>query len=160
MVWNDSISLGLSPAHWGKLLYPLYAADLEAGRITKEEALELWEIMRIKFSSEEYITPSAWAAMASSNSFQHMTVGGLDPKTGQCIDNELEDMILEAGVNIPTPQPTLGIIVSSKTSEHLLLKAAETTKAGCGYPAWFNYDMRVQHLIWNHGGKYHSGGCT
>lgn len=150
MVWNDSISLGLSPAHWGKLLYPLYAADLEAGRITKEEALELWEIMRIKFSSEEYITPSAWAAMASSNSFQHMTVGGLDPKTGQCIDNELEDMILEAGVNIPTPQPTLGILVSSKTSEHLLLKAAETTKAGCGYPAWFNYDMQVQHLLWCH----------
>ena len=39
---------------------------------------------------------------------------------------------------------------SSKTSEHLLLKAAETTKAGCGYPAWFNYDMQVQHLLWCH----------
>ena len=150
MVWNDSISLGLSPAHWGQLLYPLYKADLEAGRITPAEALELWEIMRIKFSSEEYITPSAWAAMASSNSFQHMIVGGLDPKTGACWDNELDEMILQAGTNVPTPQPTLGVLVSSKTSERLLLKAAECTKAGNGYPAWFNYDMQVKHLLWCH----------
>jgi formate C-acetyltransferase/4-hydroxyphenylacetate decarboxylase large subunit len=150
MVWNDSISLGLSPAHWGQLLYPLYKGDLEAGRITPDEAQELWEIMRIKFSSEEYITPSAWAAMASSNSFQHMIVGGVNPKTGECWDNELEEMILQAGINVPTPQPTLGILVSSKTSERLLLKAAECTKAGNGYPAWFNYDMMVKHLLWCH----------
>lgn len=150
MVWNDSISLGLSPGHWGKMLYPLYKADLEAGRITEAEALELWELMRIKFSSEEYITPSAWAAMASSNSFQHLVVGGLDPKTGDCVDNELEEIIMDAGINLPTPQPTLGILVSSKTSEKLLLKAAECTKAGNGYPAWFNYDMQVQHLLQCH----------
>lgn len=150
MVWFDSISLGLSPAHWDQLLYPLYKADLAAGRITPAQALELWEMMRIKFSSEEYITPSAWAAMASSNSFQHLIVGGLDPKTGECWDNELDDLILEAGINMPTPQPTLGILVSSKTSDHLLMKAAECTKAGCGYPAWFNYDMQVNHLLWCH----------
>lgn len=150
MVWNDSISLGLSPAHWSQLLYPLYKADLEAERITPAEALELWEIMRIKFSSEEYITPSAWAAMASSNSFQHMTVGGINPKTGECWDNELDEMVLQAGINVPTPQPTLGVLVSSKTSERLLMKAAECTKAGNGYPAWFNYDMMVKHLLWCH----------
>ncbi|MDR2005784.1 MAG: indoleacetate decarboxylase, partial [Acidaminococcales bacterium] len=150
MVWTDSISLGLSPAHWSQLLYPLYKADLEAGRITPAEALELWEIIRIKCSSEEYITPSAWAAMASSNSFQHMTVGGIDPKTGACRDNELDEMVLQAGINIPTAQPTLGIMVSPKTSERLLLKAAECTKAGNGYPAWFNYNMMVEHLLWCH----------
>lgn len=150
MVWNDSISLGLSPGNWPKLLYPLYKADLEAGRITPEQALELWEIMRIKFSSEEYITPSAWAAMASSNSFQHMIVGGLDPKTGQCWDNELDELLLQAGINVPTAQPTLGILVTGKTSDRLLMKAAECTKSGAGYPAWFNYDMQVDHLLWAH----------
>ena len=150
MVWNDSLSLGLSPGKWSQLLFPLYKADLEAGRITKDEALELWEIMRIKFSSEEYITPSAWAAMASSNSFQHMVVGGVDPKTGACWDNELDELVLQAGINIPTAQPTLGVLVSSKTSDRLLMKAAECTKAGNGYPAWFNYDMMVKHLLWAH----------
>lgn len=150
MVWNDSISLGLSPGNWSQLLYPLYKADLEAGRITPEEALELWEIMRIKFSSEEYITPSAWAAMASSNSFQHMIVGGINPKTGACWDNELDEIVLQAGINVPTAQPTLGILVSPKTSDRLLLKAAECTKSGSGYPAWFNYDMMVKHLLWAH----------
>lgn len=150
MVWADSISLGLSPAHWSQLLYPLYKADLEAGRITPEETQELWELMRVKFSSEEYITPSVWAAMASSNSFQNMIVGGVDPKTGQCWDNELDEMVLQAGVNVPTPQPTLSILVSSKTSKRLLMKAAECTKAGNGYPAWFNYDQQVEHLLWCH----------
>ena len=150
MVWNDSISLGLSPGKWPQLLNPLYQADLKAGRITKEEALELWEMLRIKFSSEEYITPSAWAAMASSNSFQHMVVGGVDPNTLQNWDNELEELVLQAGINVPTAQPTLGILVSPKTSDRLLLKAAECTKAGNGYPAWYNYDMCVKHLLWCH----------
>jgi len=38
------------------------------------------ELLRVKFASEEYITPSSWAAMASSNQFQHMIVGGSIPR--------------------------------------------------------------------------------
>lgn len=149
-VWMDCSVVGLSPGRWGQLLYPYYQKDLEEGRLTKEEALELMELLRVKFASEEYITPSSWAAMASSNQFQHMIVGGVDPKTGRCSDNELEELILEAGISMQTTQPTLGIMVNPKTSERLLMKAAECTKAGAGYPAWFNHETCIKHLLWCH----------
>ena len=138
------------PGRWGQLLFPYYQKDLEEGRLTKADALELLELLRVKFASEEYITPSSWAAMASSNQFQHMVVGGVDPKTGLCSDNELEELILDAGISMQTTQPTLGIFVNSRTSERLLMKAAECTKAGAGYPAWFNHETCIQHLLSEH----------
>lgn len=148
-VWVECSVVGLSPGRWGQLLYPYYKKDIEEGRITKEEVLELLELLRIKFSSEEYISPRSWAALASGNQFQHMVVGGVDAD-GMCSDNELEELILEAGINMQTTQPTLGIQVNRKTSERLLMKAAECTKAGAGYPAWFNNDMSIQHLLITH----------
>lgn len=148
LVMSDSLALGVSPGRWGKLLEPYYEKDLAEGKITKEQALEAMELIRIKCSTEEYITPSLWAAMASSNSFMNLAVGGLDPVTGQCTDNELEELILQAGINMPTPQPTLSILLSNKTSERLALKAAECTKAGNGYPAWYNYEQMVEHNLW------------
>lgn len=147
---SDSLALGVSPAYWGRLLWPYYKKDIEEGRITKEYVLEVLEALRIKFSTEEYITPSLWAAMASSNSFMNLAVGGLDPKTGLCDDNELEELFLEAGINMPTPQPTLSMLVSSKSSDSLLMAAAKCTKSGSGYPAWFNYDMMVRYNLWNY----------
>lgn len=145
----DGPIVGLSPGRWGQLLYPLYKKDIKIKRITREKVVELMELMRIKFSSEEYVSPRSWEALASGNLFQHMVVGGVD-KHGKCCDNELEEIILEAGTSMQTTQPTLGIMVNSKTSNKLLIKAAECTKTGAGYPAWFNNEKSIEHLLQNH----------
>ncbi|KEI01606.1 indoleacetate decarboxylase [Clostridium botulinum] len=145
----DGPIVGLSPGRWGQLLYPLYKKDLKEGKITREEALELMELIRVKFSSEEYVSPRSWEALASGNLFQHMVVGGID-SNGKCSDNELEEIILEAGTSMQTIQPTLGIMFNSKTSNKLLMKAAECTKTGSGYPAWFNNEKCIEHLLQNH----------
>jgi formate C-acetyltransferase/4-hydroxyphenylacetate decarboxylase large subunit len=145
----DGPIVGLSPGRWGQLLYPLYKKDIEENRITREEVLELMELIRVKFSSEEYVSPRSWEALASGNLFQHMVVGGVD-ENGRCSDNELEEIILEAGTSMQTIQPTLGVMVNSKTSNRLLMKAAECTKTGAGYPAWFNNEQAIEHLLQNH----------
>nr|WP_246517121.1 indoleacetate decarboxylase [Clostridium aciditolerans] len=145
----DGPIVGLSPGRWGQLLYPLYKKDIEEGRLTREEAVELMELMRVKFSSEEYVSPRSWEALASGNLFQHMIVGGVT-RDGKCADNELEEIILEAGCSMQTIQPTLGVMVNSKTTDKLLMKAAQTTKTGAGYPAWFNNEACIQHLLQNH----------
>lgn len=145
----DGPIVGLSPGRWGQLLYPLYKKDMEEGLINREQVLELMELMRVKFSSEEYVSPRSWEALASGNLFQHMVVGGVD-KNGRSSDNELEEIILEAGVSMQTIQPTLGVMVNSKTSNRLLMKAAECTKTGAGYPAWFNNEICIQHLLQAH----------
>ncbi|EDS77572.1 HpdB protein [Clostridium botulinum C str. Eklund] len=145
----DGPIVGLSPGRWGQLLYPLYKKDLEKGLLKREEAVELMELIRVKFSSEEYVSPRSWEALASGNLFQHMIVGGVDSK-GNCSDNDLEEIILEAGTSMQTIQPTLGVMFNSKTSNKLLMKAAECTKTGSGYPAWFNNEKCIEHLLQNH----------
>lgn len=145
----DGPIVGLSPGRWGQLLFPLYKKDIEEGHTTRDKALELMELIRVKFSSEEYVSPKSWEALASGNLYQHMVIGGVD-KNGHCSDNELEELILEAGTSMQTIQPTLGIMFNSKTSNKLLMKAAECTKTGAGYPAWFNNEISIQHLLQNH----------
>ena len=141
--------VGLSPGRWGQILYPYYKKDLNGGVQSKENALELLEVMRFKFECIEFVSPRSWSALASMNLFQHLVVGGLTPD-GKPAENELEHLMLEAGMTYESCQPTLGVMVDPKTSHKFLLKAAECTKIGTGYPAWFNNQIALQHLLWCH----------
>lgn len=145
----DASIVGLSPGRWGQLLYPYYKKDIEEGMMTRPEAIEVMELMRVKFSGLEYVSPRSWAALASGNSFQHMVVGGVD-KNGRSAENDLEFDILQAGINMSTIQPTLGVQVNTRTSDKFLMKAAECTKTGSGYPAWFNNGISIEHLLSTH----------
>lgn len=96
----DGPVVGLSPGRWGQLLEPLYQADLKAGRITPEKATELLELMRVKFSSEEYVSPRSWQALASGNMFQHMVINhreegvtledARDVAMGGCVESQMQ----------------------------------------------------------------------
>lgn len=141
--------VGLSPGRWGQLLYPYYKKDIETGKLTDDDVLELLEIMRFKFECIEFVSPRSWTALASMNLFQHLVVGGLTPE-GQPAENELEFLMLESGISFKTCQPTMGILVTPKTSADFLLKAAECTKIGTGYPAWFNNTKAIKHLLLIH----------
>lgn len=145
-IGQDCSVVGLSPGRWGQLLYPYYKKDLEEEKLTRAQVIESMEQIRIKFSGNEYIAPRAWSAMASGNAYQHLVVGGVD-KNGLPAENDLEFDILQAGINMQTIQPTLGVQVSSKTSNKLMMKAAECCKSGGGYPAFFNNDVSIQHLL-------------
>ena len=141
--------VGLSPGRWGQLLYPYYKKDIDTGKLKDDDVLELLEIMRFKFECIEFVSPRSWTALASMNLFQHLVVGGLTPE-GQPAENELEFLMLESGISFKTCQPTMGILVTPKTSADFLLKAAECTKIGTGYPAWFNNTKAIKHLLLIH----------
>jgi formate C-acetyltransferase/4-hydroxyphenylacetate decarboxylase large subunit len=141
--------VGLSPGRWGQLLYPYYKKDIESGKLTDADVLELLEMMRFKFECIEFVSPRSWTALASMNLFQHLVVGGLTPE-GKPAENELEYLMLESGISFKTCQPTMGVLVTPKTSADFLLKAAECTKIGTGYPAWFNNTKAIKHLLLIH----------
>ncbi|MBF0499728.1 MAG: indoleacetate decarboxylase [Candidatus Riflebacteria bacterium] len=141
--------VGLSPGRWGQILYPYYKKDIDSGALTDANVHELLEVMRFKFECVEFVSPRSWAALASMNLFQHLVVGGLTPE-GKSAENRLEHLMLDAGMTYETCQPTMGILVDPKTSEEMLLKAAECTKTGTGYPAWFNNQAAIQHLLYTH----------
>ncbi|AXU62952.1 4-hydroxyphenylacetate decarboxylase large subunit [Clostridioides difficile] len=134
---EDAIS-GMSIGRFGQILYPWYEQDIEKGLITKEEVIELLELYRIKITCIDcFASAGVNGGVLSGNTFNTLSIGGLkeDGSTGA---NELEELLLEASMRCRTPQPSLTMLYDEKIPEDFLMKAAECTKLGSGYPAWVN----------------------
>ena len=146
-VLNEDVMSGLSIGKLGQILYPWYEQDIASGKITKEEVLELMELYRIKITCIDcFASAGVNGGVLSGNTFNNLSLGGLT-RDNQSAENELEMIILEAGMTCKTPQPTLTIMYDEKLSEEFLLKAAECCKTGTGYPAWVNNRNAMDFMI-------------
>jgi pyruvate formate-lyase/glycerol dehydratase family glycyl radical enzyme len=119
-------------------MYPFYKADIDAGRITDEEVLELLEAHRVKSMQTNIvfggkIQRDKWAGYARWHNY---TIGGVDPVTGEDVTNELSYLMLDAAMDCPTPHYTITLRVHDHTPTQLLLKAIECVKSGTGMPAF------------------------
>jgi len=162
----EGSQLGYSPGRFDRYMVSFYRADLKAGRITKAAALELLEALRVKMTEIEYVASFSWEGLGSGNLFQNMILGGLDDK-GRPADNELSLLVLQSAINCQTTQPTLSIWYDERLSPAFLRKAVDCVKTGCGFPAWFNTKVYIEHESRKSGlpvpmiRKYAAmGGCT
>lgn len=145
---EDAIS-GMSPGRIGQVLWPWFEQDMEAGRITEAEVLELLECYRVKMTCIDcFASMGVVGGVLSGNTFNNVCLGGLT-RDGQPAANRLEMLLLEAGMTCQTTQPTLSVLYDDKLPEEFLLKAVECEKSGTGYPAWMN----------NRAGRYEPGRC-
>ncbi|MCX6306642.1 MAG: 4-hydroxyphenylacetate decarboxylase large subunit [Bacteroidetes bacterium] len=157
MVWlfhaavqNEDAISGLSPGRIGQVLYPYWQRDIKNGVLDREKSLELLECMRIKFTEIDcFASMGVVGGVLSGNTFNNLCVGGL-LKDGSSAANELEMLILEAGITCDTPQPTLSLLYDEKLPEEFLLKGIECTKIGTGYPAWVNNQVAMEFLLGNY----------
>jgi 4-hydroxyphenylacetate decarboxylase large subunit len=146
-VLNEDVISGLSIGKLGQVLYPWYEQDITSGKITKEEVLELMELYRIKITCiDVFASAGVNGGVLSGNTFNNLSLGGLT-RENQFAANELEMIILEAGMTCRTPQPTLTIMYDEKLPEEFLIKATECCKTGTGYPAWVNNRNAMDFMI-------------
>lgn len=158
MVWtfhvavlNEDAISGLSPGRIGQVLYPFWKRDMDQGILDRERSLELLECMRIKFTEIDcFASMGVVGGVLSGNTFNNLCIGGLT-KDGTSASNELEMLILEAGIRCDTPQPTLSLLYDERLPEEFLLKGIECTKIGTGYPAWVNNQVAMEFLLNNYG---------
>jgi len=142
----EGAQLGYSPGRFDRYMYPYYRMSRDAKEITGEEVLELLEALRVKMTEIEYVASFSWAGLGSGNLYQNMILGGTN-ENGQRGDNELSMLVLQSAINCQTIQPTLSIWYDDTLSDEFLLKAIECVKTGCGFPAWFNLKVFVQHEL-------------
>lgn len=142
----EGAQLGYSPGRFDRYMYPFYKADKEKGIISDIEVLELLEALRVKMTEIEYVASFSWEGLGSGNLYQNMILGGTD-EHGRRGDNELSKLILQSAINCQTTQPTLSIWYEDTLSDEFLLKAVECVKTGCGFPAWFNLKVYIQHEL-------------
>lgn len=129
---------GESPGRADQYLYPYHKDDIAEGKITREEAIELLECLRVKMSTLRHFNIYyAHETMSAEAQWHNITLGGQLPD-GEDATNELSYLFLEAAFRTRTPHHTLSIRWHDKLSHDFAMKAAELCSLGLGYPAFFN----------------------
>lgn len=146
-VLNEDAISGMSLGRLGQMLYPWFEQDMQAGRTTEKEVLELLELHRVKFTTIDcFASTGVVGGVLSGNTFNNLTLGGLQ-KDGSPAVNRLEYLIVEAGITCGSPQPTLSCMYDEKLPEEFLLKCIECDKTGTGYPAWMNNRGAIEFMM-------------
>ncbi|MCL4300324.1 MAG: glycyl radical protein [Anaerolineae bacterium] len=140
---GHSFSLG----RFDQYTYPYYQADLQAGRLTREQALEILELLWLKLFSIIKVRPWDHTRFGIGYpTYQNVTIGG-QTKSGQDATNELSFMVLETIRNVRLTQPNVSARVHTGTSDRFLLECAKTIKLGFGMPAMKNDEIIIPALL-------------
>ena len=142
------VASGVTPMdRFDQIMYPFYRKDIDEGRTTDDEVLELLQCLRIKNMQINLTFSRAqrakWSGMAKWN---NMIIGGQTPD-GEDATNELSYLILEAAKRCPTPHHTLTVRVHEGTPESLMFKALEVVKTGIGMPAFVGDKSYIEFLL-------------
>ncbi len=152
-VLNEDAISGLSPGRIGQVLYPWFEQDIEAGRITEDEVLELLEQDRVvKTSIDCFASVGVVGGVLSGNTFNTVSIGGTNRK-GKTAVNRLEYLVLKAGGTNAMPQSTLALLYDETLPKDFLALAADVIKVGSGYPAFMNNEIAQKFLIEQYGAE-------
>jgi formate C-acetyltransferase len=128
------------------LFGPYYQKDLEEGRITKEEALEILQLLWAKFLELGLVySPLVTSVYGGVASLQAITIGGTD-REGHDVTNELTYLALETAKTMRTIEPSIALRIHNGTPDELLSKATDVIRTGIGYPSLFNDNALVPLL--------------
>ncbi len=81
------------------------------------------------------------------NTYQHTTIGGVDPDTGEDATNPVTYMILESMGRLLLHDPTISIRIHKNTPDELWERAIEMTKLVGGLPLFQNDEVIVPALV-------------
>lgn len=147
LVQTESNGHSMSTGRFDQYMYPFYKADIDKGRISKDEALELLEMMWVKFTSLIKLRNEYYSiAFAGHPMFQNLTVGGQD-SAGNDVTNEITRLVLEATANIRVTQPTVSFRWHKKTPQDMKLQVVELVSHGLGMPGIFNDEAIIPMML-------------
>jgi len=119
---------GLGLGRLDQFLYPYYTKDIEAGRLTRAEALELMELFLLCFRHVDYYTGHQQFTPGSQASLGGITPSGMDAS------NELTWLIMEASLRIAMPAPYISLRLHKDAPERYWQAAANYIVGGLGFP--------------------------
>jgi len=128
--------------------WPYLKADLEAGRITMEEAQEYVDGFFLKINTFYFGGFGKTAQTTGIGaSYQHTTIGGMDPATGADAVNPVSYMVLETMARLDLHEPTISLRVTKDMPKEMWDCAmAASTRVG-GLPLLQNDEVIVPSLV-------------
>ena len=123
-------------------MYPYFKADMDAGRLTRDSALEWIEELFLTFNRDSDLYPG----MQQGDNGQSIMLGGLDPD-GKESYNELSQLCLKASLELSLIDPKINLRVSKSTPLSVFKLGSELTRQGLGFPQYANDDIVIPALI-------------
>jgi len=143
----ESSGHSISPGRFDQYMYPFFARDIEKGTLTREHAQELLDCVWVKLNDLNKCRDCVSAeGFAGYSLFQNLIVGGQDIH-GIDATNDLSFMCITATEHVFLPQPSFSIRVWNGSPHSLLIRAAELTRTGIGFPAYYNDEVIIPQLI-------------
>ncbi len=138
---------GMSIGRVDQYMYPLYKADIEAGRMNNYQAFELAGCMLIKMSEMMWLTSEgASKFFAGYQPFINMTVGGVT-REGQDATNDLTYLLMDAVRHVRIYQPSLATRIHNKSPEKYMRKIIDVVRSGMGFPACHFDDTHIKMML-------------
>lgn len=125
-----------------QFMYPYLEADLEAGRLTKAEALEWLQEFFLTFNRDSDLYPG----MQQGDNGQSLMLGGLN-EDGTDSANALSELCLTASLELKLIDPKINLRVNSQTPMRLYRLGSELTREGLGFPQYANDAVVIPALI-------------
>ncbi|MEG0628188.1 MAG: pyruvate formate lyase family protein, partial [Enterococcus sp.] len=124
-----------------------YEKDIEAGRLTREEARELLENLWIQFNNQP-APPKVGITLKESGTytdFCNLNTGALRPD-GTSGVSDVSYLILEVMDEMKLLQPSSNVQISRKSPEKFLREALKVSRKGWGQPAMYNSEAILAEL--------------
>ena len=140
---GHAISLG----RFDQYTYPLYKKDVEEGRLTRDQALEIVEAFFIKCNELNKLR--SWPDTEFFIGYQmfiNIAVGGQTPDHRDAV-NEVSNLCVEACENVKLFTPSVSVKVFDGTSDEFLIKNLNAMeKHQGGQPAFYNDKAFIRTL--------------
>ena len=143
----ESNGHSFSFGRFDQYIYPYYKADLDAGVITKEKALEIITDFFIMTNSLNKVRP--WDHTQYSGGYplySNLMVGGRRPD-GSEGTNDISYLCLEAMNQSRLPEPNLSVRFCEATPHSLIKDAAKLIRKGFGMPSVFCDEVVIPAMM-------------
>ena len=137
-----------SPGRLDQHLNPYYEADVEAGILDDEHALELLECLWVKFYNQPAPVKVGITLKESATytDFANINTGGVTPEGKNGVNN-VSYLILDCMDEMKLVQPNSNVTISKKSPQKFLKRACEISRKGWGQPAFYNTEAQITELI-------------
>ena len=140
---GHSVSIG----RFDQFIFPFFKKDIDEGRLSEEEALEILQCFWIKLASITKLRSWSQTRLnAGHPMFQNLTIGGQKTDGDDAI-NKLTYMLLDCHDTMRLSQPTLTARVHKNAPHQYLKRCVEVISRGGGMPAFFNDDIIIPSLL-------------
>ncbi len=145
----ESCEISICPGRMDQFLYPLYRRDIDEGKLTRAEAVELLENFQIRLGQSSWLYTGRRQGVLfypKRGNLVTITLSGKDD-TGRDLTNELTYLIMHAHANNRLGHPTLAVRLHKNSPDALREACARVIGTGKGQPGIMNDEVMVPALM-------------